>query len=276
MFARINNGWALINASWQLLMTDKRLLAFPVMSGAACLLAILATILPVYWGSSLDACFAIGLAYFFLYFIVIFFNVAIIACAAELLHGREANLGFGLQRAFARLPQIIGWAFVAGTVGIALRAIEDRSSWIRSILAGLLGAAWALTSYLVIPVIAMEGSGPIAAFRESAELLGQTWGEQVIGGFGVDAVYGLLCIPGGLLIFAGFKYGRGLPHPGTFGTCCMIIGVAYLLILSAIHFALRAIFQAAVYLRISEPNEDLRGFPTALIDAGIEGLQRTA
>jgi hypothetical protein len=271
MLGRINNGWALIKASWCLLMTDKRLLAFPVMSGVACVLAMLATALPIFYGSAGSACLAIFLVYFVLCFFVIFFNVAIIACAAELLRGREADLSFGLRRACQRLPQIVGWAMVAGTVGMILSAIEDRSSWVRSLLADLLGFAWALTSYLVIPVIALDGLGPIAALRESADLLEQTWGDQVVGGFGVDAVYGLLCIPGGLLIFAGIKYGRALPHPGALAGCCMIIGVAYLLILSVIHFALRAIFQAAVYLRVSDPADDLHGFPVALIDAGIQG-----
>lgn len=271
MFGRINNGWALIRASWRLLMRDKRLLAFPVMSGAACVLALLATILPIFYGSAGSACLAIFLVYFVLCFIVIFFNVAIIACAVELLRGRNASLSFGLQRACQRLPQIIGWAVVAGTVGMILNAIEDRSSWIRSLLADMLGAAWALTSYLVIPVIVMEGSGPIDALRESADLLGQTWGEQVVGGFGVDTVYGLLCIPGGLLVLAGFKYGRGLPHPGYVGSTCLIVGIAYMLVLSVIHFALRAIFQAAVYLRVNDTEDDLPGFPVALIDAGIQG-----
>lgn len=251
-------------------MRDKRLLAFPVISGFACALTIIGFFLPMRYASTGIFFATLAIGYFTLCFVMIFFNAAMIACAVELMRRREATLTFGIKTAFQRLPQIAGWAIISGTVGIALRSIEDRSSWIRSMLADFLGAAWALVSYLVIPVIVAEGIGPIAALRESADLLGKTWGQRVVGGFGIESLYGLCCIPGGVLIFAAFKYGGPLPHPGLLGWGCLIVAIAYLLILSVLHSSLRSVFQAAIFLHVHDGDDALRGFPAAVIEQGIQ------
>ena len=60
------------------------------------------------------------------YFVIIFFNSALVACAIIRFQGGDPTLKDGLAAAAARLPQILGWAIFAATVGMILRSIESR------------------------------------------------------------------------------------------------------------------------------------------------------
>ena len=46
MFERIMRSFGLVKASWRILMDDKKLLAFPIMSGIVTLLVIATFVLP--------------------------------------------------------------------------------------------------------------------------------------------------------------------------------------------------------------------------------------
>jgi TatD family hydrolase len=65
---------------------------------------------------------------------------------------------------------IFQWALLAATVGIILKMIEGRSSIIGKLVAGLIGLAWTLASFLVVPILAFEELGPFEALSRSAEL----------------------------------------------------------------------------------------------------------
>ena len=59
---------------------------------------------------------------------------------------------------------------------------------------GLIGFAWNVATFLVVPVLAAEGVGPIEAIKRSGGYLRRTWGEQIIGNVGIGLVFGLLLI----------------------------------------------------------------------------------
>src|SRR6185437_8830886 len=111
--------------------------------------------------------------YFLDYFVIIFFNSALVACVLKQIDGVQPTLGYGLAVARQRLPQILGWALLTSTVGILLRLLEEK--------VGLLGMAWSVTSFLVVPVLVAEDTGPIESYKRSVEMLRRTWGEQIIG-----------------------------------------------------------------------------------------------
>ncbi len=95
-------------------------------------------------------------------FIAIFFNVALAACAARSLRGEDTKVGEGLSAAMRRIGPILGWTLVAGTVGLILRILEDRFPIAGRIAVWIAGAAWAVATFFVIPVIALEGTGPVS------------------------------------------------------------------------------------------------------------------
>jgi hypothetical protein len=246
----------MMSACWEVLKQDKGLLVFPLISGVCCLLIMASFALPLYFtdhwrppGHDADRIQQVAyygtlfLFYVCNYFIVVFFNAAIVACATMRMSGGNPTIGDGFRAAGARLPVILGWALVSATVGLVLRIIEDRSEKIGQIVSGLLGMAWAVVSFLVVPILVIENKNPFAALKESTVLLKRTWGEQVVGNFSFGLIFSLLAIPAILIIVAGFFTGNIIGI-----AACILLGVAYLIALALVQSALQSIFQAAVFL----------------------------
>lgn len=253
---RFSNTWSLMGASWHLLRKDKEILVFPLISGVCCLLVLASFAVPVImsgaWrsagestpgGSHVLRYATLFLFYFCNYFVIVFFNAAIVACAKIRMEGGNPTISNGLQAASARLSLIAGWALIQATAGLILRVIEDRSERLGTIVAGLLGMAWTVTSFLVVPILVIEDSGPVDALKESAALLRKTWGEQLIGNFSFGLVFFFLAIPAFFFIAVGFVSGSGA---GVIAG--VILSAVYLIGLALIQSALQAIFQAALYL----------------------------
>ena len=108
------------------------------------------------------------------------------------LDGGNPTIGDGFAIANSRLANILGYAFIAATVGLILRAIQERVGFLGKIVVGLIGAGWSVATYLVVPVLVAREIGPIDAVKESASLLRRTWGENVIGQAGMGFAFGLI------------------------------------------------------------------------------------
>jgi hypothetical protein len=254
MFDRIAAGWELMKCSWAVLWEDRKLLVFPLLSGAACLVVLASFALPLWQSEHLKTVtqdhkaptevlsYLILFAFYFAnYFVIIFFNSALIGCVMARFDGREAGVGDGLRMAAERLPQILGWALVAATVGLILRIIEDRSEKVGRIVAGLLGMAWSILTYFVVPVIVVERAGPVEAFKRSASVMRKTWGESLVSNFSMGLIFFVLTLPAILMIAIGIMSGSVLAIP--------LIGFAvlYFIALSLVHSALNGILLAALY-----------------------------
>jgi hypothetical protein len=131
-------------------------------------------------------------------------------------------------------------------VGLILRIIEDRSKAVGRFVAGLLGMAWTVVSFLAVPVLVVEKKGPIASLKESTALLKKTWGQQLIGNFGFGLIFFLLGLIGVGIVILGFVIG------GTAVFVFIGLAVLYFIILALIQSTLSAIFQAALYLYAKE------------------------
>jgi hydrogenase-4 membrane subunit HyfE len=253
---KISRTWSLMSACWQILKKDKEMLVFPLFSGICCLLLLASFALPLYFTSTWrppegDAGTARQVVYYgtlFLfyvcnYFVAIFFNCAIVACATIRMGGGDPTVNDGFRAAASRLPVIAGWALVSATVGLVLRIIEDRSEKIGRFIAGLLGMGWTVVSFLVIPILVVENKGPVTALKESTQMLKKTWGEQLVGNFSFGLLFFLLSLPAFAVIVLSLFSGKGVVMIAGIG-----LMVAYLIALGLVQSALQSIFQAAVYL----------------------------
>ena len=265
-----------MSACWQILKQEKALLLFPFMSGICCLLLLASFAVPLFatnhWQPPSRAATPVqqvtyyGVLFLFYlcnYFVVIFFNAAIIACATIRLGGGNPTVGDGFRAAAARLPMIAGWAVVSATVGLILRLIEDRSKWVGRLVAGLLGAAWTVVSFLVVPILVVENKSPFAALQESAGLVKKTWGEQVAGNFGFGLMFFLLAIPAIGVVVLGVVSGNVALMAG-----CIGLAVAYLIILGLVQSALQSIYQAAVFL-YARDGQVPEGFEAELLGSAM-------
>ncbi len=179
-------------------------------------------------------------------FVIVFFNTALVCCALIRFNGGNPTLGDGLNAAVARLPQILGWVLLTATVGIILRQIEERVPLVGKFAISLIGMAWAVVTFMVVPVLAAEKLGPFAAVKRSASLLRKTWGESLAGQVSLSAVQFVFMLPVILaLVIAGFVAGA----TNTIWPLIIVGVVAVpLFILLAITFStLQQIFLAAVY-----------------------------
>ena len=253
----LSRSWDLLTQSFRLLMSDKELMWLPAVSAVCCLVATVIIfgsgaliVLPL--GSMPHDALAqralyqqmapfIFLFYLATYSITIYFNVALVSIASNRLAGGKATLNDGLQAAWTRKWRILQWALVAATVGILLRMLERRASFIGRIVIGIIGFAWTLASFFVVPLLAAEDIGPMQALYRSAEIFRETWGEEVVGGFSFGLIFGLLAIPGILLPILGARWGQA----GTFAG--FALAVAYWLLLGVISSASQGIFMAALF-----------------------------
>ena len=210
MFDRFRRSWELTKQSAALLAKDKVLMLFPLLSGMASIAVIASFFVPLFatgaWKSlqhehqATPATYVFLFAFYFCnYFVTIFFNCALMGSANMALAGGRATLRDGFGIALQRLGRIIMWTLVACTVGLLLRTLEERAGRIGRIVIALLGAAWGIMTYFIIPVIVFEDQDVFDGIRRSAYLVKQTWGENVgrALSFIVIALLGLCVVFGG-------------------------------------------------------------------------------
>lgn len=262
MFERIFRGWELAKQSLNVLLTDKKLLVFPLLSGIACVLVLVSFAVPLFAtgfaaelaqdgpngneGNNIVGIAVLFAFYLANYFVIVFFNSALVACAFVRLQGGEPTLGMGLNAAMNRLPQIFGWAVVAACVGTILQVIESRSEKFGAIVASLLGMAWSIVTFFVIPVIVIEKSGPIKALQRSTAILRKSWGESLTANFGVSTIAFLLSLPAIVGVVAGGALAAG--GNVVLGVAIVGLSILALLAVSLVSSAMIAILLAALYL----------------------------
>jgi hypothetical protein len=247
----------LMSASWQVLLNDREILVLPILSGICSTSVLVSFVLLGLHGDWLQAMAGKGgtqdqaiVGYVFLfcfyvvnYFIIYFFNAAIVACAAIRLEGGNPTLNDGLSVAIERVGAIAAWSLVAGTVGFILGSMESRSRGGRSLVAGLLGIAWSVLTFLAVPLMVVEKCPAGAIIPRSRELVGNTWGEQVMGNVGFGTIFFILTLPVLPVFFLlRLKGGDAVPMAAVIG------GAVYLVLLSIVQSALRTIFTTVLYL----------------------------
>lgn len=208
---------------------DKELVMFPLFSSVVLLAVTASFVLPLwdtnyvqmyvdcfyddaaaaekYAEISRDPLFyALLFAFYFLqHFVMTFFNTALVACALVRLNGGDPNVAVGLRFARSRLKEILAWSVFSAAVGIVLRIIESRSKTPGRIATAVMGTAWTVGSYLVVPILVVERLGPVAAFKRSAAIIGRTWGEALGANVGIGAISFWCCVVACIPVFVGFS-----------------------------------------------------------------------
>ena len=273
MSGRFARSLELAKASFAVVRADKELILLPVMSVFALIVIVLSLAVPVavLGGFSTEAARSEPLAmlgalifYVVTYFVALFFNAALVGAAMIRMDGGNPTLGDGLRIAWARKGRILGYALIAATVGLILRAIEERVGWLGALVVKLIGVAWAVATFLVVPVLVTRDVGPVGAVKESAELLRSTWGENLIGNFGLGLVFMLV-------YFAWIALGIGaVVVASNTGYVALIagvvlVGVVGLLAISALQATMQGVYAAALYRHATRPEAPVPGFPPELM-----------
>lgn len=263
MFDRMANGWELTKASLRVLRMDKELLVFPMVSSICCLLVLASFVVPL-WNSQYMAivvddhqaphdplAYAIAFAFYFVnYFVIVFFNSALVACAIIRFKGGDPTLADGFRAATNRLPQILAWSLVSATVGVLLRAVESRAEKVGQIISAILGGAWSIATYFVVPVLVVERVDPITAVKRSLSVLRQTWGESLTANFGIGLVTFLAMLLFGVVPVVGGAFALAASVP--LGAGLIALGIVGFLAVGLVSSTLDSILLAALYLYAAE------------------------
>lgn len=276
MAGRFSRSLALARASWAVVCADKELLWLPVLSAMALLLLLGSFVLPAaalgQFGAGPEFSPAVATSAFVFYvagyFIALFFNTALVGAALIRMGGGDPTLRDGLAIAWARVGRIFGYALIAATVGLLLRALEERVGWVGQVMVKLMGVAWTLATFLVVPVLVTRDLGPIDAVRESASLLRSTWGENLIGTVGLGlafaAAYLAVFLGGGGMVVLAVQSGLPLLAIGV-----VLLGIVALVMLSALQATMQGVYAAALYRHATEPQQAGGPFDPGVLQAAF-------
>ncbi len=252
---RLSNTWTMAKVSWGVLRKDRELLALPVLSLLLSVVLLAAIWVPTLLSMDTDSSAgaegseASGVlivvavvSAMVLGIVSVFFNGALVAGAYERLTGGDPTVGSAIRRAMARLGGLVPWAILKTTVGLILETLKERAGWLGRIVLGIIGAAWEVATFLVVPAIVIDDQGPIEGLKSSASHLKQTWGENIAGqvGFGLLGFVAMLPVVA-VLVLAG-ALGEAAFVAG------LVVSVLWIAVVVVVLAALSAIFQTALYL----------------------------
>ena len=268
---RISNTIALAKVSWRVLRKDRELLVIPVLSFLASIAA-----LALIWLPTLSAVDASGLAgksedpgaillvvgvitAMALSIVSVFFNGALVAGAYERLSGGDPTVRSALGRAVSRLPGLLPWAILTGTVGLVLQAARERAGWLGRFVVNMVGMAWETATFLVVPAVVIDDHGAVSGLKASASLLKRTWGENIAARVGFGLLGFIAIIPAVVVVAAA----------GALGGAALVLGilvaVPYVALLVVVLTALNAVFQTALYLYATTGS-----IPTGFADSNLQ------
>jgi hypothetical protein len=244
---RIAAGWGLAKLSLKVVRSDGSLSALVVLGGIASGAVALSFLIPAAVAYEIEEKWLAGvLAVVGVYLatlVATYFAVALAAASAEVLDGRDATVKGGTAVASSVLGAIAGWALVLTTVNLVLQALRERAGIIGSLLLGAATVAWGLATFLVVPILALEGLGPLQALDRSASLFRQKWGEQLVGTASIGFLFALIgTVPAVLLLVLGFATGSTVV-----AVACIVIAVVVAVAAGVLGSAARAVFAVALY-----------------------------
>lgn len=276
MFDRFKRSADLVKVCATVLRQDTHLLVFPFISAIASIMVVLCFALPMFGLKAFDGLggnnamvySAAFLFYVVQYFVIFYFNVALVGATMIRMDGGTPSVKDGLAVANSRLGSILGYAVIAATVGVILRAIQERVGFLGRIIVGMLGVGWTVATFLVVPVLVARDTGPIQSIKDSAELLKRTWGENVIGQVGMGLFFSLLSFA---IVLGGLALAGGALYIGSVALAIlvMVLGVMLLLISFLVQSALSGIYSAALYRYASGGSESI-GFDNNVLNAAFQ------
>ena len=268
---RIKRGWALTKKSWGLLNEHRELIRFPLYGAVATIPLAFVFLGPglyfldrdVYGG-------AIPLLVIGVYVLAVvgfYFSVGLAAAADMIFRGEQATVGDGLAVARQRFGAICGWAAVSTAISVLMAALENQGGIAGTIAARVVGMAWSLVTFISVPVIAIEGTGPFETLKRSASLFKSRWGQQITGNIAIGgAVFLFGVLPSAIVVALGVVVWASASFAGALLVVIGAIGLAISLLISK---ALSGIFGVALY-RYALDGEAVGGFTPEELESAVK------
>jgi Family of unknown function (DUF6159) len=268
---RIKRGWGLTKKSWALLNTHRELIRFPLYGAVATVpLAILFFGPGLYLLDKDSLAGAIPLLVIGVYVLSVvgfYFSVGLAAAANMIFNGEQATVADGLAVSRANFSQICGWAALSTAISVLMGVLENQGGIAGNIAARLVGMAWSLVTFLAVPVIAIEGTGPLETLKRSASIFRQRWGQQITGNIAIGAAVFLIgVLPAVVLIVAGIALWSSASF---LGALLVVIGALILAVAMLVSRALSGVFGVALY-RYALDGKAVGGFTSDELESAVK------
>jgi hypothetical protein len=260
MFERFRRGWGLTKKAWGVIRSHPSLAKLPLIGGALALVVFAVVGVPGALllggdGSATQITGVVLLAVgsYLASFTIIYFNVALAAGGDQALRGEQPDIARAKQVARSRIGSIAAWALVSVIVSVLLNLLRDRGTVILRSMASIGAAIWGLITFLVVPVLAFEGIGPIAAIRRSTTLVRDRWGEQVAGNVVIGGISSVAVLLGFLVGIGGAALLiAGETSMAVLGGVLILVGVVVAIGGAVFGGATRGVFGVALYRYIAD------------------------
>lgn len=167
------------------------------------------------------------------------------------VHGGNATFGQSLRTAFSRAGSLFVWSLITSTVGLVLHAIAERSKMLGQIVIALLGAAWGLVTYFVVPAMVIDKKTAFASIPRSATVFKQTWGQTLVSNFTLGAVFFVAHLVV-LLSFVGLCIVAASYRNAPLLIVLCVLGVLWIILASIVHSTLNAVLRTLLYIYATE------------------------
>ncbi len=245
---KVSRGWRLTMVAWALIRKDRTMMVLAAGGIVSAIVFAFLVLLVAGIGSGGDSGHALGpvilLALYPSTLASVFFNVALACAASAAFDGERLSAGEALRMAYGKRGRIAAWALISTLVGMLINELASRLPGGARLMAWLVGAAWGLATLFVVPILAMEGIGPVDAIKRSTGLVKDRWGEGIAGRVSIGAWSVVVAVPLGIMLGIG---GALLEeHPGS-GAALIGLGLAGLFALFAAVAATQQVFAVALY-----------------------------
>jgi Family of unknown function (DUF6159) len=206
MAASNPTGGAILRASLQLFRQDKQMIWLPIMATITAVIAfgIIAGPVALALGhNGIAIIVALACGSLVATAATVIFNVALVFAATDRIEGRTPTIGGSLAQAWGRRNVIFSWAILSAVVGTAIRLLEQRLGLVGRLIGFAGGLAWAVATFLVIPVLAFENVGPLEAVKRSSSILKARFGTVARGGLRFGLLFLGLTLAAALVLVIG-------------------------------------------------------------------------
>jgi hypothetical protein len=188
-------------------------------------------------------------------FFVVYFNVALAGATRLSMDGRDTKPADGLAVARERRGLIAKWALLQFAFGVLIHVVQyvagdSIAGRLVAIVSGLVGVAWSVASFFAMPVLALEGLGPVDALKRSASLVRERWGEGLVGSAAIGlAVLVVAAVPLAMIFNGALAVIDADP---TLGAVFGVIAILAFIFTCAMSSALGVIFRVVLYRYATE------------------------
>jgi uncharacterized membrane protein YeaQ/YmgE (transglycosylase-associated protein family) len=265
---RFGASWLLFKESFRFLRADKEMVWIPLITTVLNLLLfglLVSAFVFLVYGGSLDAIDAenedspIWYVFAFLCYVIGAFTLAL--SQAGITHivytrirGGDATLGEGLKTAFSHWFSLLLWSIITSTVGMVLRMIAERSKMLGAIVAMILGVAWSVLTYFVVPAMVIDKHSAFGSISKSSAVFRKTWGETLVSNISIGLVFFIAHIVA-LFAMIGLVIATVTTESVLLGLFIPVVIVAYMLwvvIAVLVQSSLEGVLKTLLYVYASE------------------------